>query len=85
MSVWKGSVLSLTLLLPRCVGQPPQDRSRVIVHLAQVNTHQQTKESIQMEELYSTEGDYGLRTLSEPDEAYVEYVTPYRYHFGTLN
>lgn len=29
-----------------------------------------------MEELYSTEGDYGLRTLSEPDEAYVEHVTP---------
>jgi hypothetical protein len=26
-----------------------------------------------MEELYSTEGDYGLRTLSEPDEAVVEY------------
>jgi glycogen debranching enzyme len=38
-----------------------------------------------MEELYSTEGDYGLRTLSEPNEAYVEYVTPYHYHFGTLN
>ena len=36
-----------------------------------------------MEELYSTEGDYGLRTLCEPDEAYVEYVTLYRYHFGT--
>lgn len=31
--------------------------------------------SIQMEELYSTEGDYGLRTLSEPDEAIVEYMT----------
>jgi hypothetical protein len=28
-----------------------------------------------MEELYSTEGDYGLRTLSEPDEAVVEYDT----------
>jgi hypothetical protein len=27
-----------------------------------------------MEELYSTEGDYGLRTLSEPDKAVVEYV-----------
>jgi hypothetical protein len=26
-----------------------------------------------MEESYSTEGDYGLRTLSEPDEAVVEY------------
>jgi hypothetical protein len=29
-----------------------------------------------MEELYSTEGDYGLRTLSEPDEAVVEYDAP---------
>ena len=29
-----------------------------------------------MEELYSTEGDYGLRTLSEPDEAVVEYEYP---------
>lgn len=29
-----------------------------------------------MGELYSTEGDYGLRTLSEPDEALVEYSTP---------
>jgi hypothetical protein len=29
-----------------------------------------------MEELYSTKGDYGLRTLSEPDEAVVEYDTP---------
>jgi hypothetical protein len=29
-----------------------------------------------MEELYSTEGDYGLRTLSEPDEAAVEYDAP---------
>ncbi|KAJ9656084.1 hypothetical protein H2201_008656 [Coniosporium apollinis] len=27
-----------------------------------------------MEELYSTEGDYGLRTLSEPDEAVVDIV-----------
>jgi protein SERAC1 len=31
---------------------------------------------MQMEELYSTEGDYGLRTLSEPDEAVVEYDAP---------
>jgi hypothetical protein len=53
--------------------------------LTQANTHQQTKEGIQMEELYSTEGDYGLRTLCEPDEAYVEYVTPYRYHSETLS
>jgi hypothetical protein len=29
-----------------------------------------------MDELYSTEGDYGLRTLSEPDEAIVEYDGP---------
>lgn len=29
---------------------------------------------MQMEELYSTEGDYGLRTLSEPDGAVVEYI-----------
>ena len=32
-----------------------------------------------MEELYSTEGDYGLRTLSEPDEAVVEYDAPCHY------
>jgi hypothetical protein len=31
---------------------------------------------MQMEELYSTEGDYGLRTLSEPDEVVVEYDAP---------
>jgi hypothetical protein len=31
---------------------------------------------MQMEELYSAEGDYGLRTLSEPDEVVVEYDAP---------
>jgi len=31
---------------------------------------------LQMEELYSTEGDYGLRTLSEPEKAVVEYDGP---------
>lgn len=46
------------LLLPRCAGQPPQDRETVIAHQRNI------------------EGDYGLRTLCEPDEAYVEYVTP---------
>jgi hypothetical protein len=31
---------------------------------------------MQMEELYSTEGGYGFRTLSELDEAVVEYDAP---------
>ena len=35
-----------------------------------------------MEELYSTEGDYGLRTLSEPDEAVVEYDAPLSLHWA---
>lgn len=67
-----------------CYGNNPKNEQRESF-FTQANTHQQTKEGIQMEELYSTEGDYGLRTLCEPDEAYVEYVTPYRYHSETLS
>lgn len=28
------------------------------------------------QELYSTEGDYGLRTLAEPEEVIAEFVVP---------